>query len=299
VSSTSSGASRPCIAGAQLVERLVDDRVRPDLDALALGGLAGLADRPHVEADDDRLRRGGEHDVGLVDAADRVVQHVDLDLVLRELGDLVLERLGRAGDVGLEHEVELGELLLAGAAEDVLERVLAAGPARERLGLQAGGALGGLRPRGAVVLEHAERLAGVGDGVEAEDLDGLAGDGLLDARERVVLQRADLAPGRAGDERVADLQRAALDEHGDDRAAARVELGLDDDAGGVRGRVGPQLLDLGHDVDRLEQVVEAGLRPWRTRRRTRSRRPTRPAGGPAPSSPCGHGSGRRPPCRPC
>jgi hypothetical protein len=73
----------------------------------------------------------------------------------------------------------------------------------------------------------------------------------------------------AGDERVADLQRSALDEHGDDRAAARVELGLDDDAGGVRRRVGPQLstsamtlivssrssrpgLRLGGDVDELD-----------------------------------------------
>ena len=44
------------------------------------------------------------------------------DLVLRELRDLVLERLERAGDVGLEHDVELLELALAAPGEDVLER---------------------------------------------------------------------------------------------------------------------------------------------------------------------------------
>ena len=63
--------------------------------------------------------------------------------------------------------------------------------------------------------------------------------------------RAHAAPVGAGDDRVADLQRAALDEHGDDGAAARVELGLDDHAGGLGVRVGLELLDLGEQQDRL------------------------------------------------
>ena len=79
---------------------------------------------------------------------------------------------------------------------------------------------------------------------------------------------------RAGDDRVADVQRAALDQHRDDRAAARVELGLDDDARRLGVRVGLELLELGDDEDRLEQVVEARPGSWPRRRRTRSRRPT-------------------------
>ena len=55
---------------AQVVERLVDDRVVADLHALALGRGARVADRAHVEAEDDRVGGGGEHDVGLGDAAD-------------------------------------------------------------------------------------------------------------------------------------------------------------------------------------------------------------------------------------
>ena len=55
---------------AQLVEALVDDRVVADLDALAVGQRARVADRAHVEAEDDRVGGGGEHDVGLGDAAD-------------------------------------------------------------------------------------------------------------------------------------------------------------------------------------------------------------------------------------
>ena len=56
------------------------------------------------------------------------------------------------------------------------------------------------------------------------------------------------------------MQRAAVDEHGHDRAAARVELGLDDHARRLGVRVGLELLDLGQQEDRLEQVVEVRLR---------------------------------------
>ena len=122
---------------------------------------------------------------------------------------------------------------------------------------QADGALVGQLAGGAVVLDDAHEVAGVGDAVEAEHLDRVAGDGLLHAVALVVDHRADLAPVLAGDERVADAQRAALDQHGDDRAAARVELGLDDDAGGVGVGVGLELLELGDDEDRVEQVLEA------------------------------------------
>ena len=91
---------------------------------------------------------------------------------------------------------------------------------------------------------------------------GSPGLRLRDALAAVVVHRADAAPVGAGDERVADAQRAALDEHRDDRAAARVELGLDDDAGRLGVGVGLELLEVGDDLDRLEQVVEAllGLR---------------------------------------
>ena len=69
----------------------------------------------------DRVGGGGEHHVGLVDAAGGGVDHVDRDLVLRQLRDLVLERLERARDVGLEHDVELVDLALLGLGEDLVE----------------------------------------------------------------------------------------------------------------------------------------------------------------------------------
>src|SRR5262249_58982172 len=71
---------------AQLVDRAVDDRVQADLDTLAVGQLARLAHRADVEAEHDRLRRGGQVDVGLRDAADARAPARYADLDLRQLG---------------------------------------------------------------------------------------------------------------------------------------------------------------------------------------------------------------------
>ena len=149
------------------------------------------------------------------------------------------QRLGGAGDVGLDEQVELLELARLDVLEDVLQRALAARAARVLLLLEALLALVGERAGAAVVLDGADVLAGLGHAVEAEHLDRVAGQGLLDARAGEVVHRADAAPVGAGDERVADAQRAALDEDRDDGAAARVELGLDDDAGGRSARRWP------------------------------------------------------------
>ena len=78
------------------------------------------------------------------------------------------------------------------------------GAARERLGLQAVGALAGQLAGAALVLDDADVLAGLGDAVEAEHLDRLPGHGALHARAGEVVHRAHAAEVRAGDERVAD-----------------------------------------------------------------------------------------------
>src|SRR3954447_10403837 len=238
---------------ADLLERAVDDGVGADLDALALGEQTRLAHRADVEAEDDRVGRGGEHDVGLVDPADAAREDADDDLVLRQAGDLVLDGLEGAGDVVLDDEVDL-----AGAGgHEVLEAHGAAGLAGLHLALEALAALLGELTGAAVVLDDPHRLAGVGHGVPAEDLDGHAGPRLAHAVPTEVVHRAHAAPVGAGDDRVAALQRAAGDEDGGDGAAARVELGLDDRARCVGLRVRPELFHLGHDEDRLEQLVEA------------------------------------------
>ena len=55
------------------------------------------------------------------------------------------------------------------------------------------------------------------------------------------------------------LQRAALDQHGGDRAAAALELGFEHDAFGRAVRVGLEVEQLGLQQDRFLELVEIGL----------------------------------------
>src|ERR1700760_3015218 len=165
---------------AQVFGDFVDDRVGADVDALAVGGTAGVRQRPHVEADDDRFggRRG--HHRGPVDATGLRVDDVDRDPFLRDFRELVLERLERAGHVGLEHDVELLDVAGLGAREDLVEAELAGVAAGELLALEAIGALLGHLAGAAVVLDRLHEFTRVGDAVEAEGLDRHPRDGLFD-----------------------------------------------------------------------------------------------------------------------
>src|SRR6478735_9120240 len=78
--------------GLDLVDRLVDHRVVPDLHAFAVGQLRRLALRADVEADDDRVGGGGQVDVGLGDRTDTSVDDAQRHLVADvDLGQRVLE----------------------------------------------------------------------------------------------------------------------------------------------------------------------------------------------------------------
>src|SRR6185369_3143326 len=69
---------------AHVVQRLVDDAVRADVDAFPLRERRRLRLGSDVEAEDDRVRRRGEQHVRLGDAADRAVEDVHPHVVRRE-----------------------------------------------------------------------------------------------------------------------------------------------------------------------------------------------------------------------
>ena len=62
--------------------------------------------------------------------------------------------------------------------------------------------------------------------------------------------------GLAGHDGVADADGAALDQHGDDHAAADVDLGFDDGAARRHVGVGLEIGDVGDQLQHVEEVVE-------------------------------------------
>ena len=154
-------------------------------------------------------------------------------------------------------------------------RLTGAAAAGQRLGLEPDRALAGEAARLAVVADHAHGLTGVGDAVEAEDLDRLAGRRPRLTRwpmkSCIARTRPQWAPATSASP---VLERAALHEDGHDRPAARVQPRLDHGAARGSVRVGLQLLDLGDQQDHVEQVVEALAWSWPRRRRRSCRRPS-------------------------
>ena len=80
-----------------------------------------------------------------------------------------------------------------------------------------------------------------------------------DVLPAIIEQRAHPSPFAACNKDVADVQRAALDEHGCNRTAPALEFGLEHDPLGGAIRVGPEIEQLGLQQNRLLELVEVGL----------------------------------------
>jgi hypothetical protein len=147
-------------------------------------------------------------------------------LDLRELGDCGLDG---ADDVALQHEVEVAHGTRLHLLEQVLDRDATRG-LRELLAAQSLAARIRKVACTTLVLDDAAELARRRRLVESQNLDRIAGPRLLHLLAAEVVERAHLAPRVAGDDRVADTERAAVDEHRRNRPAADVEARLDDRA---------------------------------------------------------------------
>src|SRR5271169_4042893 len=244
--------------GLDLLDRLVDDRVVADVHALAPSQLARPLGRPDVEADDHRVRGDGQVHVVLGDRADAAADHAQADFLADiELEQRVLQGLDRAGHVALDDEQQF--LTLAG-----LERRLQALERDPpRLG-ELGIALASLTAFGdlagdPVVGDDQEVVARVGHRGQAEHHDRPGRQGLGDRVAVLVDHGAHPAERIAGDDRVADVQRAALHQHRGHRAAALVQVRLDRYALPVLRGVGAQVKGgVGGQDDRLKQAAEPG-----------------------------------------
>ena len=182
---------------------------------------------PDVEADDDRVGRRGQDDVVLGDRTDTAVDDPQRDLLADvDLDQRVLEGLDRTGHVALEDEVELVALALLHGRHEV-SSVRPTAALRLLRGPLAGLALLGDLPGDPVVLDGQEGVAGAGHRGQTEHQHRTRRAGLLDVVAVLVEHRPDAAVAPTGDDRVADAQRAALDQHRRHRTATAVEVRLD------------------------------------------------------------------------
>ena len=236
-------------------KQLIDDVVIAQLDAFAFGERSRLAVGAHPEADDDGVRSFGERHITFGDAADRTQQHLGGDFVGRELLQAGGNRFGRTLYVGLDDQRQFLQFAGSDVGEHLLQRGTAdGGDLFVALLLFA---IGRDLARALFTLDHLELAAGIRRATQAERLDREGRAGGFDVLAAIIQQGADTAPFLADHHDVANMERAALDQHGGDRATALFELGLDHNALGAAVRVGGQFHDLGLQQDRFFQLVEA------------------------------------------
>ena len=107
--------------------------------------------------------------------------------------------------------------------------------------------------------QHVEAVAGPGGHVQAGDVDGHRGAGLVVLLVRIerVVHRLDAAVGPAADDDVAGPERAVLHDQLGDHAAVLVHLGLQAGAAGRAVGVGLVLVQFGHREQGHDQFVQA------------------------------------------
>src|SRR6478672_4033726 len=240
-----------------LVDGLVDHRVVADLHALAVGQLGGLALGADVEPDDDRVRGRRQVHVGLGDATDTAIDDAQLHLVVDlDVQQGFLQRLDRAGVVALEDQVQLAGFLERRI--QIFEADPLAGTGGQRVALARAAPVGDLAGD-AVLVDDEEVVARTRHRREADDLHRPRRQRRIDVIAVLVDHAADATIGVACDHRVADVQRAAGNQHGRDRATAAVQVRLDRHTLGLHVGVGPQVQrGVGGQYDGLEQRFDVG-----------------------------------------
>src|SRR5919202_1968624 len=143
-----------------VLRELVDDAVGADVDALALRERARLGARPHVEADDERVRDRREVDVVLGDAADPGVDDVHAHLGVLDLLELGDRRLDGSVHAALDDEVQVLDAAGLHLREELLEPRADLRLLRELLAAQPLAAHVGQVARLPLVLDDAAELAG-------------------------------------------------------------------------------------------------------------------------------------------
>ncbi len=242
-------------SGFDLVDSIVDDRIDTDIHLLGLGHLASRTGRTNVEAHDDGIGSGSEHDVGVADGTYGTMDDVDLDILGGELDERVLDSLDGTVHIGLDDDVEFLEVSDSQTATDLLESDVLLGADR-LLALQLLTLVSNL----ACLLlgrQYVELVTGLRRTVETEDRTRLTRANLLDALAALVEHGLDTTVVGAGQHDVAHMERTVLDEQRSYVAASLVERGLDDRTLGATLGIGLEVEHLGLQEHFLQQLVNA------------------------------------------
>ena len=239
-----------------VLDELVDDGVVADLHLLLFGLFPGSLGGADVVGDDDGVGRGSQEDVALGDGTGGLVDDLEGDIGVLDLGQAVLDGLHGALNVGLEDQGKLLDLFLLDPVEEVVEGEASCGLVPllidGHLLPQQGDLLGLLDG-----VHHLEGVSGGGNLLEAADLDGRHHLRLLEAFALVVEEGTNPSGGASGDEGVPEGENPLLNQDRGDGTPLGVELGLQNRSLGGNPGVALEFVNLCDQEDHVQEVLYA------------------------------------------
>src|SRR5690625_4542881 len=210
---------------------------------------------PHLEANDDGIRRRRQHDVALGDPPNTTVDDVQCNLLGRQLQERVGKCLNGATNVGSSDEVELAEVANCQTASSLVVRNVLLPTQR----LSALDLLAALRhaSRPFLLVEYNELIADCCGAHKSKNHRRPRSPDRLDSIVAFINHGADAAAMDTRHEDIANAECTGLDEHRGHVTASFLEATFDDETVRVTVRVSRQFFQLSLEQHFVEEVINA------------------------------------------
>ena len=240
--------------GGDLLDTLINDTIGADIHALQSRRIQRRLIGTYIEAHDDGVGSGCQHDVSFDDTADAGMDDIDFYFFVAKLLKRRLDCLRGALHVRLDDDIEILHAV-AHLRKEVVEIDLCIG--LENLFLFLLAALLGKLLRHTLILDGAKLVARRRNRIQSDDFHRHGGACGFDLLALVVAHRAHTSDGRTDDNGIARVKRAVLNENGRNRTAAAVEFRLDHDTFGAAVRIRLKLFHFRDKQDHLKKLRDS------------------------------------------
>ena len=198
-------------------DRLIDDRIKPDIHLLLFSSFPGGGVRTDIESDNDRIECGRKVYVILGYRAGSAVQHPDFHFIVAQLFHSLFDSFNGALHVCLDNQVERCNFSGFDGGEKILHAHLRHGGFTACLQLFAA-FVSNLAAQ--VIISHRDHfIAGAGNIVKAHNFNRHGRPCFADPFALVIDQGAHFTGSQACNHTVPDVQRTVLEKNSCQRAS--------------------------------------------------------------------------------
>ena len=231
--------------------------MQPDVHFFLLGQFLRLALRPHVEADDDGVRRRSQQHIRLCNCANSRTQNFQPNFFVRQFREQVAQHFHRSLHIALQDDVQF----LGAGSLDLLCQPFErnAGTLRQHRLARFLFAIFRNAARFVAIRNHHKLIASLRQTFHAQNFHRRRRRSFLQHGPAIVKHGANFAVDVAHHKVIAGSQRAVLHQHCGHRSAAAVELGFEHHTSSGALRRSFELAQVGDQGNHFHQQVQIGF----------------------------------------